>query len=754
MAETKEWIGAWSHQSSEAFRSNHRIKSFRAYLEDLRAAPYSLSRNAPQYIVDMMDYFKAEEVPFFGEAIKRFKLFDAPFGLGTDQPLMGQEEPVVEIYEVLRNLVMEGRADRIVHLHGPNGSAKTLILELLMRGIENYSHRPEGALYTFTWLFPKEETAAALGFGGASGQAEEPDRDGDSYAHIHADRLEARIPCDLGDSPLLIIPPPRRMELVRSLLEGASDDERRRFVATYHIQEGDLCPRCRLIYDALLEDYRGDVEAVLRHVQVRRLFLSRRYRHGALSISPQDTPDAGSRQITLDQSLSYLPRTLQHLNLIQLYGDLVDANNGMVEFADFLTRAPELNKYLLSATERGELALSAANVYLNLVLFATSNERHLDAFKQSPDFASFKGRTILVTVPYLLERAKEAQIYRPILQRIGRNKHVAPHVASLMALWAVLTRLHRPEAQNYPEDVRPLVEGLTPYEKALLYDGSLPSADGRYKPRQLRALKELRPNLRDEFRDTPVYEGRFGASPREIREILYNAAFQGQSGCLTPMAVFEEMKSFLKDKSLYLFLQLKVDEGYHDADAAVERVREEYLRTLDREVLAAMELVPETQYASLFERYFRHVRAALRGEKVFSQASNQWEEPNQSLMEQVEEYLGVSEDPQRFREDLLGQVAAWTLENPDEPLDLMELFAHHVAALAKGFSDKTSAQQEAIGRALLAIGTPDFQAVPQARRETARATLNRLITRFGYCPHCAPQAVAFLLEHKYGRGQA
>jgi len=751
MTASKKWIGAWSHQSSEAFRANHRIKAFQAYLEDLEASPCSLSRNAPQYIVDMMDYFGAEEVPFFGERIKRFKLFDAPFGLGTDQPLMGQEEPVLEIYEVLRNLVMEGRADRIIHLHGPNGSSKTLILELLMRGCESYSHKREGALYTFTWLFPKDETAAAMGFGGSAGEDGGEGADADSFAHLPADRIEAKIPCDLGDSPLLLIPPSRRMELLRSFLEKAPDEEKQRFVATHHLQEGDLCPRCRLIYDALLEDYRGDVEAVLRHVQVRRLYLSRRYRHGALTISPQDTPDAGSRQITLDQSLSYLPKTLQHLNLIQLYGDLVDANNGLVEFADFLTRAPELNKYLLAATERGELALAAANVYLNLVLFATSNERHLDAFKQSPDFASFKGRTILVTVPYLLERSKEAAIYEPILKRIGRNKHVAPHVASLMAQWAVLTRLHRPEVQNYPEDVRSLVEGLTPYEKALLYDGSLPSADGRYKPKQLRALKELRPQLRDEFRDTPIYEGRFGASPREIREILYNAAFQGSGGCLTPMAVFDEMKSFLKDKSLYLFLQLKVDEGYHDADAGLERVREEYLRILDREILAAMELVPETQYANLFERYFKHVRASLRGEKVFATASGQWEEPNESLMQQVEEYLGISEDAQRFREDLLGQVAAWTLENPDEPLDLMELFANHVADLAKGFSDKTSGQQESIGIALLAIGTPDFQTFPAARQEAARATLNRLITRFGYCPHCAPRAVAYLLEHKFGR---
>ena len=746
------WLEEWSGASRRAFESNHRIKSFDQFLVDLQASPYALSRNAVQYLVDMMEYFGTSKASCLGEDVSRFKVFDAPFGRSTDQPLVGQEEPVLAVYEALKNLVLEGRADRILHLHGPNGSAKSLIVELLMRGCEEYSACPEGAIYSFNWIFPRT-SEHTMGFGGRGGDlAPRPTSSAGSFAHLPSDQLEARIACDLGDPPLLLVPTSDRLALLRTLLESAPQEERNRFHATHLLQDGDLCPRCRQIFDALLEEYRGDVREVLRHVQVQRRYLSRRYRRGAVVISPQETPDASSRQLTLDASLSSLPSTLQHLNLVQLFGDLVDANLGLVEFSDFLTRAPELNKYLLAATERGELALSAANVYLNLVLFATSNEQHLDAFKQSPDFASFKGRMILVTIPYLLEVRKEATIYAPILERIGSHKHVAPHVASVAALWAVLTRLNRPDPDRYPPEVRDMVGRLSPLDKAKLYDGALPVSEGKYAPRQLRALRELLVPLKEEYTNTPIYEGRFGASPREMREVLYSAAYQKTGGCLTPLSLLEELEAFIKDKSLYLFLQLKVDEGYHDAEAAVEVARQEFLDVLDQEVLAAMELVPEGQYNKLFERYFRYVRAFLRGEKVQASATGVWEEPNAALMAQVEEYLGVKEEPQRFRADLLREVAAWTLENPEEALDLTLLFAPHIQTLSKGFHARVAQQVLELGRALSEHGSPAFAALPEARQAAASAALDRLVTRFGYCPRCVPALVAHLMQERYEEG--
>lgn len=745
-------LTTWVEDTRERFSTNNRIKSFREFMEELAQRPYSLTRNAPQYILDMMDHFGKETKMVLGVPVTRYKLFGADFGTPrwADQPLLGQEETTHAIHEALESLVSEGRADRMIHLHGPNGSSKSLIVELLMRGLETYSQMPEGALHSFNWVFPKGNESVRMGFGAIGDSAESSGVEkADSYAHFSSDRLQAKIPCELGDHPLFLVPKHLRMKLLQKLLTDAPTDERDRFVVSYFLQDGDLCPRCRSIYDALLEEYGGNVDAVLKHVQVKRLYLSRRYRRGAVVVSPQDTPDAGSRQITLDASLQNLPMSLQHLALTQLFGDLVDANNGLVEFSDFLTRAPELNKYLLSATERGEVALKTANLYLNLVLFATSNERHLDASKESPDFASFKGRTILVTVPYLLERNKEQGIYDSILQRIGRRKHVAPHVAGMASLFAILTRLHRPAADNYPEELKELVTGLTPPEKASLYDGELPSSNGRYTPRQLRTLRDLLPLLKAEYTDTPIYEGRFGASPREMREVLYKSAFQHAGKCLSPLELFQELRELIKDKSLYLFLQLKPDEDYHDAEKAVESIEREYTAIVEKEIMESMVLVPKGHYAAIFRRYFDHVKASLRGEKVEEAATGNRIDPDEEFLKEVEGYLGVTDDAEHFREELLAQVAAWTLESPGETLNLEVLFSSHLAKLAKSFAEKNFAKVERIGRALLTIDSPDFETFSEADRRAAREALDHLVEHFGYCSHCAPRVVDYFLHRRF-----
>ena len=44
-----------------------------------------------------------------------------------------------------------GTERRVILLHGPVGSAKSTIVRLLKKGLEEYSRTPEGAMYTFTW---------------------------------------------------------------------------------------------------------------------------------------------------------------------------------------------------------------------------------------------------------------------------------------------------------------------------------------------------------------------------------------------------------------------------------------------------------------------------------------------------------------------------------------------------------------------------------------------------------------------------
>ena len=73
------------------------------------------------------------------------------------------------------------------------------------------------------------------------------------------------------------------------------------------LMSGKLSHKNQQVFEALLTSYKGSLAETLRHVQVERYFISRRYRTGAVTIGPALSVDASERQITADRSLASLP---------------------------------------------------------------------------------------------------------------------------------------------------------------------------------------------------------------------------------------------------------------------------------------------------------------------------------------------------------------------------------------------------------------------------------------------------------------
>src|SRR5690606_30523986 len=155
----------------------------------------------------------------------------------------------------------------------------------------------------------------------------------------------------------------------------------------------------------------GDFKKVLMHVQVERHFFSRRYRKGLVTVEPQLHVDAQFQLISMNRNYANLPASLQSLNLFTLSGDLIDGNRGAIEYSDLLKRPVDSFKYLLVACETGSVNVGPAITYLDTVFLGSCNDLQLDAFKEFPDFMSFKARMELVRVPYLLRISEEKEIY-------------------------------------------------------------------------------------------------------------------------------------------------------------------------------------------------------------------------------------------------------------------------------------------------------------------------------------------------------
>src|SRR3989440_771419 len=488
MVDSLRYLQNVGEQVQQSFLRNKTILSFQEYMEVYFERPRVHARDAAQYIRDCFDFYGSETVQRSSGPVRRFKLFDRPFDLTANSsqegeggaPICGQEEVQNAIYRILSGFVRAGRMNKLILLHGPNGSAKSSIVAAIQRALEDYSRKEEGQLYRFNWIFPSEKLVkGSIGFGetkGISGERIE------TYAHLEGEAVDARIHCELKDHPLHLVP---RMERQRLLREATRPEST--FQLSQAMLEGELCHKCRQIYAALLQSYNGDVLKVLRHVQVERFYISRRYMIGAVTVEPQMAVDADYRQVTSDGSRGALPGALQNLSLYEPYGPLVAGNRGVIEFSDLLKRPLEHYKYLLGTIETGIARMNHFLLHLDSVLIASSNEKHLSAFKEMGDFASFKGRIELVRVPYLRRVEEEERVYEFRL-RESVGKHVAPHATWVGALWAVLTRLKKPVSDRYKGDLRKLADHLTPLEKARLFgEGRAPD---RLSSQQARELKK------------------------------------------------------------------------------------------------------------------------------------------------------------------------------------------------------------------------------------------------------------------------
>ena len=735
----KDVLEAITGRVEEGFRRGKRVLSFAEYLELFTASPDRYARDASRYVKDTFDHYGSSPVKYPWGTFTRYHLFDLPWeevpaqGGKARGTLIGQEHVQEEIYRSVSNFVREGRPNRLVLLHGPNGSAKSTIVGCILRALEDYSTKDEGALYCFSWVFPSTSTTkGGLGFGGsrkAQGH--------DSYAHLSDAELDAKLLVEVRDHPLFLIPVTER----RAMLEKLGITE-----PSDWILRGELSHKSREVSEALLASYGGSYAEVLKHVRVERYFISQRYRVGAVTLGPQMSIDAAERQVTADRSLASLPASLQAVSLYEAKGELVDAAGGILEFSDLLKRPLDTFKYLQLTVETGEVSLTAQNIQLNCVMMGSANELHLDAFREHPEFASFRGRMELVRTPYLRSSEDERTIY-DLLVAPQVRRHVAPHATLAAAQFAVLTRMRKPKADELAGELGRLAGSLTAFEKMELYaHGIAPSRFSSDERKVLLAGVERIYNQSDSY---PVYEGRVGASPREMRAVLLDAAQSSRYQCLSPLAVLDEIDDLVKRKSEFEWLQETAKEGgYHDPEAERSAVFDHLLSLWETEMYSASGLVDEARYEELFDRYVQHVSVWSKRERIRNNLTGEYEEPDEQMMTEVEKLLDGGTDKEVARKELISQIAVWAINHPDERAQPLKVFPHLIKRMKDAIFASRLPRVAAVARDVMLLVRADGHGLDATRRRAAEAAIERLKTK-GYCEHCAADMTSTLVRRRF-----
>jgi serine protein kinase len=735
MAIVDQFLKDITEQASQRYKNSQAILSFDEYIHEVFLKPYSHLRNCAQYFANMWDSFGSYEVRTPITTLKRYRIFDADFLAGEGR-IYGQERVQHELFANINNFVRSGRVDKLLLLHGPNGSSKTSIVQALVKAAEIYSTGEEGALYQFSFVFPKKEVlSGALGFS-KSKQSQHH-----SYAYLSNDAVDTRLSSEQRDHPLMLLSLKERQKLFNKIKESSNHSN---LVIPEILRIGELSHKNRQIFDALLSSYNGDLAQVFRHIRVERFYFSRRYKRGMSVVEPQMSVDASIQQITSDQSISALPSALRHLTLYEIFGPLVEANRGLIEYSDLFKRPIEAWKYLLVTCEQAQVSVGTLSLFFDLLMIATSNEIHLNSFREYPDWPSFKGRIELIRVPYLLRSVEEEGIYLNQIPKALNQLHIAPHSIELVARWAVLTRLEPPMAQKYPVSLQEVINDLSPEEKLELYDYSeIPTHLSQNQARELRAQI---PHLFNEYHHELNYEGQFGASPREVRMMILNAAQNSRFDHLSTGAIFEQIEQLIAQKSSYDFLRREPVRGYRDATYLLTLVKRHYINILEDEVRNALGFYSKESYLELFTRYIMHVSAWTKKERLIDPLLQRQVDPDEQFMFNVEKVLlATNETKGEFRRQIIAQIGAFKLENPNNTLDYQTLFSSHLKRLKGNVFAEQKDMVHRVIRVFLRLQQKDSTGFLERDIQHAH-TLQEGLFNLGYNRSSAQWAMGYLIQ--------
>src|SRR5213592_3289998 len=421
-------------QNAQEYQELNWEGSLEDYLKLVQENP-RVTRNAFQRIYDMILAYRTEEYVEYKKKITRYRFFRDELHNGRDA-VYGIDQSLTHLVDIFKSASRNyGTERRVILLHGPVGSAKSTIVRLLKKGLEEYSHIPEGAMYSFAWTNIANDVEKEV------------------FALVNDE-----LPCPMREDPLHLIPVGQREKLVEELMRNSSDPK-------YPVQvEGDLCPACRQMYRDLTRRYKGDWFKVMDHVKVRRLVLSEKDRNGIGTFQPKDEKNQDSTELTGD--INYRKIAIygsdSDARAFNFDGEFNVANRGIIEFIEVLKLEVAFLYDLLGASQEHKIKPKKfPQTDIDEVIVGHTNEPEYKKLQNNEFMEALRDRTVKIDIPYITKLNEEVKIYEKDYNAHKiRGKHIAPHTLEMAAMWGVLTRLEEPKKHN-----------LTLLQKLKLYNG-------------------------------------------------------------------------------------------------------------------------------------------------------------------------------------------------------------------------------------------------------------------------------------------
>ena len=277
---------------------------------------------------------------------------------------------------------------RLLLLLGPPSGGKSSMVILLKRGLEEYSHTDEGAVYALKGS-------------------------------------------PLHENPLNLVPYTLRSE----------------FRETYGVDiQGELSPYAR----AKLEDEFGG-DFMQYPVERIFLSEANRMGVGTYAPHDPTTADIADLIGSVDLSKVAEYGDEGDPRAWSWSGAVYAASRGMLEMIEILKVKREFLYLLLTLTQEKNVKVSRFPlIHVDETILAHTNLAEFRKFLQEKENEALLDRMVIIQVPYTLSYKDEAKIYRKLIAAAPtfREVHLDPHALELAAVFAVLSRLHPSERED------------------------------------------------------------------------------------------------------------------------------------------------------------------------------------------------------------------------------------------------------------------------------------------------------------------
>jgi len=558
--------------------------------------------------------------------------------------LFGIDEPLGRVVEYFKAAAAGSDVGRrLLLLLGPPSGGKSTLAILVKRGLEEYSRTDDGALYAIKGS-------------------------------------------PLRENPLNLVPASLRPE----------------FRERYGVDiSGELSPWAR---DRVEREYEGDFV----RVPVERIFLSEASRAGIGTYAPHDPTTADIADLVGSVDLAKVAQIGDEGDprAWSWSGAVYAASRGVLEMIEILKVKREFLYLLLTMTQEKNVKVSRFPlIYLDETILAHTNLAEFHKFLQEKENEALLDRMVIIKVPYALSYQDEARIYQKLVSGAPafRNVHLDPHVLDLAAVFAILTRLVKPER-----------EGLDLPKKLRLYAGE--AVEGVPESEVTR--------LKQESSD----EGLTGVSPRFVINAISNAITRGNTRSLTSMELLLALKDAIDSDA-------RIDSKQKKAwvDHLVTARKEFYNRWVKEDVHRAMFASFEDEAQQLLEKYLDEVEASLDHRQVTDPITGETRPADERFLRSVEEKIKVSDSGKlSFRQEVVRK--AMVAFKAGEKFKL----ASH-ARMREAIEQYLFEERRDVLRLVTSTARPDEDA-----RQKISVVQERLVKEYGYDEHSAKEALSYV----------